>query len=105
MKFIDFERCGQVPRAGDMEQQKENAQVDADDTDTSAALPVEPLFRALDASNVERVETSELESLCMSCGKTVSKLSSVLTEVLTSIITLCSSGHHQVATDQDPIVS
>ena len=54
-----------------MEKQKENLQVGVDDT---SALP-EPVFRALDASNVEKVEKSEVESLCMSCGDTVSKLS------------------------------
>ena len=56
-----------------MEKQSENVQADVDNTDTSADLP-EPLFRALDASNVERVETSELESLCMSCGEMVKKI-------------------------------
>ena len=32
----------------------------------------QPLFRNIDASNVEELETSELESLCLECGQNVS---------------------------------
>ena len=32
---------------------------------------IKPLFRALDASNVEELETSELESLCIQCEEKV----------------------------------
>ena len=31
----------------------------------------QPLYRNLDASNVEELETSELESLCMNCHENV----------------------------------
>lgn len=46
-------------------------QSDTDPVPATSDTLTKPLFRAIDASNVEELETSELESLCLACGKMV----------------------------------
>ena len=48
-------------------------QADSDPVPATSDTLTKPLFRAIDASNVEELETSELESLCLACGKMVTK--------------------------------
>ena len=51
-------------------QASEKNSASAQEPDGASTGP-NPLFRALDPSNLEEVEMNKVESLCMSCGETV----------------------------------
>lgn len=52
-----------------MTEHKERIELPAATADTLT----QPLFRGLSAENIEELETSVLESVCMSCFKNVNK--------------------------------
>lgn len=72
------------------------ADADTATTDNPPAPKGQQLFKVLDASNIEELETSEIESLCVQCEENVNLL-----YICNYNMSLFIIGHNSFAVDQD----